>query len=139
VPAPRLLHPRIMAVEPHDFKRPVENLIATMRGLPTDTSRSRRRESQELGPLIERLLERYKIGRSSPEHTVREHWPELVGEANAAYSHPAHLLPGQRLVVLVSHGVVRNELFLHREALLAKVRALPGCSGIRALTFRTGA
>lgn len=128
-----------MATTSHEFKRPVENLIAALRGLPEDNSRSKRSETRELAPLIESLLDRYQIGRTTPEHTVRQHWAALVGLANAAYSHPAHLLPGQRLVVLVSHGVVRNELFLHRDSLLAKIRALPGCGGIRALSFRTGA
>ena len=49
----------------------------------------------------------------------------LVGPANASYSHPVVVERGL-LVVLVSHAVVRNELFLHREAITAKVRKLPG-------------
>ena len=41
------------------------------------------------------------------------------------------------LVVLVSHAVVRNELFHHKEPILAKLRKLPGCDGIKGLALRT--
>jgi len=42
------------------------------------------------------------------------------------------------LLVLVSHAVVRNELFHHRLMILEKLRKLPGCAEIRGLTLRAG-
>jgi len=42
------------------------------------------------------------------------------------------------LVVLVSHAVVRNELFLHRQSILEKLRKVPGCTAIKGLALRTG-
>jgi hypothetical protein len=60
-----------------------------------------------------------------------------VGVANASYSHPVVVERGQ-LLVLVSHAVVRNELFLHRLNILEKLKKLPGCAGIRGLTLRAG-
>jgi len=71
------------------------------------------------------------------EHSIREKWPELVGVANATYSHPVVVEHGL-LVVLVSHAVVRNELFLHRESIVEKLRRLPGCSAIRGIALRAG-
>ncbi|MDQ5980776.1 MAG: hypothetical protein QG602_3754 [Verrucomicrobiota bacterium] len=122
---------------PKEFSREVENLIAGFRGLPEDEGRSKRRKTQDLGPLIDELLVKYRISHDSLEHSIREKWPELVGVANATYSHPL-VVERNLLVVLVSHAVVRNELFLHRSMILEKLRKLPGCDGIKGLALKTG-
>ncbi len=122
--------------EPKEFSREIENLIAGFRELPADRDRSKRRKTQELGPLIDELLVKYRISHDSLEHSIREKWPELVGVANATYSHPL-VVERNLLVVLVSHAVVRNELFHHRESIVEKLRQLPGCAGIKGLTLRS--
>jgi hypothetical protein len=126
-----------MSDEPKEFSRAVENLIAGFREVPTDNSRSRRRPTTDLGGLIDELLVKYRISHDSLEHHIREQWPALVGAANASYSHPVVVEHGL-LVVLVSHAVVRNELFQHREVVLEKLRKLPGCTAIKGLALRTG-
>jgi hypothetical protein len=126
-----------MRHETKEFSREVENLIAGFRQLPEDEGRSRRRPTQDLGKLIDELLVKYRISHDSLEHSIREKWPEVVGAANASYSHPVVVERGL-LLVLVSHSVVRQELFHHRQAILEKLRKLPGCSGIRGLTLRAG-
>jgi hypothetical protein len=126
-----------MRHETKEFSRKVENLIAGFRQLPEDEGRSRRRPTQDLGKLIDELLVKYRISHDSLEHSIREKWPEVVGAANASYSHPVVVERGL-LLVLVSHSVVRQELFHHRQAILEKLRKLPGCSGIRGLTLRAG-
>jgi hypothetical protein len=126
-----------MPEEPKEFSRAVENLIAGFREVPEDNSRSRRRMTTDLGALIDELLIKYRISHESLEHSIREKWPELVGTANASYSHPVVVERGL-LVVLVSHSVVRNELFLHRQTIIEKLRKLPGCSGIKGLALRAG-
>ena len=123
--------------EPQEFSRAVENLIAGFRELPNDQSRSKRRKIVDLASLIDELLVKYRISHDSIEHSIRAKWPELVGAANASYSHPLAVERNQ-LVVLVSHAVVRNELFLHRLSILAKVKKLPGCEGIKGLALRAG-
>jgi len=123
--------------EPKEFSRAVENLIAGLRELPEDRSRSRKRKPTELGALVDELLVKYRISHDSLEHSIREKWPELVGVANASYSHPV-VVERNLLVVLVSHSVVRNELFLHRDSILAKLRKLPGCAEIKGLALRAG-
>ncbi len=122
--------------EPKEFSREVENLIAGFRGLPEDEGRSKRRKTQDLGPLIDELLVKYRISHDSLEHSIREKWPELVGVANATYSHPL-VVERNLLVVLVSHAVVRNELFMHRESIMEKLRKLPGCTAIKGLALRS--
>ncbi|HEY0863507.1 MAG TPA: DciA family protein [Lacunisphaera sp.] len=123
--------------EPKEFSRAVENLIAGLRDLPEDTSRSRNRRASELTSLIDELLVKHRISHDSVEHSIREKWAELVGVANAAYSHPL-VVEKKLLVVLVSHAVVRNELFLHKDAIVEKLRKLPGCTEIKGLALRSG-
>jgi hypothetical protein len=123
--------------EPKEFSRAVENLVADLRGLPTDRSRSRRRKATELTALIDELLVKHRISHDSIEHSIRDKWRELVGVANATYSHPL-AVERNLLVVLVSHAVVRNELFMHRDSILAKLRKLPGCAEIKGLALKTG-
>lgn len=126
-----------MSELPKEFSREVENLIAGLREVPEDGGRSRKRPTQDLGRLIDELLVKYRISHDSLEHSIREKWPELVGVANATYSHPVVVERGQ-LLVLCSHAVVRNELFHHRLPILDKLRKLPGCENIRGITLRAG-
>ncbi len=126
-----------MADEPKEFSREVENLIAGFREIPNDRSRSKRRKTVDLGALIDELLVKYRISHDSIEHSIREKWPELVGPANASYSHPVTVERNQ-LVVLVSHAVVRNELFHHRLTILEKLKKLPGCGDIKGIALRVG-
>ena len=123
--------------EPREFSRAVENLIAGLRELPEDKSRSKKRKATELGTLVDDLLVKYRISHDSIEHSIREKWPELVGVANASYSHPI-AVERNLLVVLVSHAVVRNELFQHREGIVERLKKLPGCAHIKGLALRTG-
>ena len=126
-----------MSDEPKEFSRAVENLIAGFRVLPEDSSRSKRRTPTDLTALVDELLIKYRISHDSLEHSIREKWVEFVGVANASYSHPVVVEKGL-LVVLVSHAVVRNELFLHRQSILEKLRKVPGCTAIKGLALRTG-
>jgi len=126
-----------MSDDPKEFSRAVENLIAGFRVLPEDSSRSKRRTPTDLTALVDELLIKYRISHDSLEHSIREKWVELVGVANASYSHPVVVEKGL-LVVLVSHAVVRNELFLHRQSILEKLRKVPGCTAIKGLALRTG-
>jgi hypothetical protein len=123
--------------EPKEFSRAVENLIADIRDLPQDTGRSKKRRPIELTTVIDELLVKYRISHDSVEHSIREKWSELVGVANASYSHPL-TVEKKLLVVLVSHAVVRNELFMHRDSIVEKLRKLPGCGEIKGLALRSG-
>jgi hypothetical protein len=126
-----------MSDEPKEFSRAVENLIADLRELPESKSRAKNRKPSELGTLVDELLVKYRISHDSLEHSIREKWPELVGVANASYSHPI-AVERNLLVVLVSHAVVRNELFQHRETIMEKLKQLPGCAHLKGLALRTG-
>ena len=87
--------------------------------------------------LVEQLMQKHQIGRESPEQVIRDHWPAIVGDAAASYSHPARL-ERNMLYVLAAHAVVRNELFLHRAEIVARIRQLPGCGDVKAINLRAG-
>lgn len=128
-----------MAKEPAHFSRQAENLIAALRRVPDTTpARMKKRPTQELSGLVEELMVKFQIGRDSPEQLIRDHWPELVGPANAHYSHAAQIDPRGRLTVLAGHAVVRNELFIHRQTIVERIRKLPGCGQVRELNIRAG-
>ncbi len=124
---------------PPTFSKLAEELIGDLRGglAPDDPRRSVKRATQPLAAVLDQLLTKHSIGRSSTEQTIRDHWPQLVGAANATYSH-AVSIERNRLLVLVSHSVVRNELFHHRDAIVARIRTLPGCADVKSLNLRSG-
>lgn len=127
-----------MAEDPHQFSRIAQELIGDFRNVPfKEPRRQIKRRTKGLDEVLEQLLEKYKIGRDSPEQAIRERWTDLVGPANASYSHPVSIERG-RLLVLVSHAVVRSELFHHRESIADKIRQIPGCKEVRNLNIRAG-
>ncbi|HUR59691.1 MAG TPA: DUF721 domain-containing protein [Opitutaceae bacterium] len=127
-----------MPDQPHSFSKLAENLVGELRRVPSeDPARSKKRPTRALSELIEDVLQKNQIGRSTPEQTIREHWVELVGPAAASYSHPARI-ERNMLFVLAGHAVVRNELFHHRAEIVARIRKLPGCANVKALNLRAG-
>lgn len=140
-----------MPDEPHPFSKIAEELVGDLRHLPAPDEprhtiggrpgRPKPRPTRPLTELVEQLMQKHQIGRSSPEQTIRDHWTAIVdpngGNANASNSHPARI-ERNRLVVLVPHSVVRNELFHHREEIVARIRQLPGCESVKSLLLRAG-
>lgn len=124
--------------EPHQFSRLAEELVASLRGITSEEPRrSKKRATQPLAAVVEQLMQKHQIGRSSPEQSIREHWSELVGSANASYSH-AVSIERNRLLILTSHAVVRNELFLNKDEIVARIRKIPGCEDVNSIHLRSG-
>ena len=108
-----------MPGEPHRFSRVAEDLIASLRRIPSeDPTKIRRRPSLDVVELIDSLRAKHGIGRPTTEQAIRDKWPEVVGPANASYSHAVRIDERGRLVVHATHAVVRNELFLNRAEIL---------------------
>jgi hypothetical protein len=127
-----------MADQPHTFSKIAEALVCDLRGIASEEpARAKKRPTLPLSLVVEQLMQAHQIGREAPEHTIRDQWPALVGAANAVYSHPARL-ERNMLTVLAAHAVVRNELFLHRSEIVARIKKLPGCETVKALNIRAG-
>lgn len=125
--------------DPPAFSKLAEELIGDFRGVAfTEPGRQKKRPTKDLAALVEQLLQKYQVGRDAPEHTIRARWTEVVGPANAAYAHAVQIDARGRLLVLVSHAVVRNELFHHRQTIVDRIRKLPGCEGVKELNLRSG-
>ncbi len=122
----------------HKFPRHVENLIANFRGLPEDRSRSRLNETTPFQDVIEKVIQKYRIGMASPEETLREHWAEIVGAANVQFCHPTRIERGKNLIITVSNPVVRQELFFNRKLLIKKIQEIPNCRDITLGNLRVG-
>ncbi len=122
----------------HKFSRRVENMIADLRGVPRDQSRSRLRETAGVAGLMDRILHKYRIGMSTPEEAIRDAWKEIVGEPNAGFCFPLRIDRDRVLIVGVSNPVVRQELLFHKALVLSRVRAIPACHHIEDVTFRSG-
>jgi hypothetical protein len=120
------------------FSRPVENMIAQIRGVPLDTSRSRPRDTRALGDLVEQLLHKHRIGMATPEDAIRDSWKEIVGAQIAHLCHPLRIDRSRTLIVGVGSPVVRQELFFHRAEVLKRIQAIPACHHIQAVSFRAG-
>jgi hypothetical protein len=118
------------------FSRKVENLIAEFRGLPTNRSRSRERDTKSGAEVIEDILHKYRVGKATPEEAVREAWVEIVGEPNAAYCHPMRIDRDRTLVVGVTNPVIRQEMLFHKALVLKRVQAIPACKRITSIVFR---
>jgi hypothetical protein len=127
-----------MSEEAKAFSKMAEELIGDLRGVQTDEPRRMvKRPTRDLAGVIDQLMTKHQIGRPSAEQLIRDRWSEMVGAANAVYSH-AVTIDKNRLIVIASHSVVRNELFIHREEIVTRLRRLPGCESIKSLSLRAG-
>lgn len=128
-----------MQGEPHRFSRSAEDLIASLRRIPSEDPRgARRRPAQNLVELIESLRNKHGIGRPTAEQAIRDEWTNVVGPANASYSHAVRIDERGRLVVHATHAVVRNEIFLNRAEIIARIQRIPGCASIKHLHLSQG-
>ena len=131
--------PMRMQGEPHRFSKVAEDLVASLRRIPSEDAKgSRRRPTRELAELVDSLRAKHGIGRPTAEQAIREQWKEVVGPANASYSHAVRIDERGRLVVHASHSVVRNELFLNRAEIVERIRKIPGCATIKQLHLSQG-
>ena len=128
-----------MPDEPPRFSKVAEDLISSLRKIPSEDPKGiRRKPSHGVAELIDALKAKYGIGMPTAEQAIRDQWPEVVGPANASYSNAVRIDERGRLIVHATHAVVRNELFLNRAEIMERIRRIPGCAGIRQLHLIQG-
>ena len=129
-----------MPEQPDTFRKVARQLVADLRGVPDDApARQIKRPTHSLASLIDELLVKHHVGRHTPEDTIRENWPAIVGPAIAHYSHAGQIDPKGRLTILYNQPVAGNELRFHHAAILAKIQALPGLRPVvKGLNIRAG-
>jgi len=78
--------------EPHRLSRLAEDLIASLRRIPSEDPRGiRRKPSKSVSEVMDDLRAKYGIGVPTAEQAVRDKWPEVVGGANASYSNAVRI------------------------------------------------
>lgn len=120
------------------LRREARNLLANLRGLPEETSRSSERETGNLDAAIDSAVRRLGIDRPIPEHAISAAWNTLLPPSVARRSSPLRILPDGKLLIHCESPVVRSEAAFHARALLAKVRELPGCRHVASVGFVSG-
>lgn len=124
---------------PEEFSRLAQELIGDLRGIPfSEPARMRRRPTKDLGPLMEAVLAKHHIGTENLAEDIRAHWAQVVGPANAQFSHPILLDDKQILHVSYSHSMVHSNLKLMKPTILERLRALPRCGSIKDIRLRLG-
>lgn len=120
------------------FRRPVEDLIADLRGLPNSHSRMLDRGSKPFDSLIEVCLEKYKIGQETPEEIILRNWSRIVGERNAPRCRPLRIDQSQHLHIGIPNPILRRELQFHEDRIMTALRAIEGCQHLSGVVFRAG-
>lgn len=120
------------------YSRIAHNLLAELSGLPPDRSRSTGRPVKSIEEAVLEAVGKLRLDRPVPETSIVAHWAELLPSKLARRCAPLRVLEGGRLTVQCENAVVRSEAKFHERAMLAKIRALPGCSEVRSITFVSG-
>ena len=117
------------------FSAEVENLIANLRDLPEPRSRMKDFGSKPLDSLLETCIERYHIGRSTPEEAVMKHWPQIVGKHFAKRCRPERI-DGGILVIQVGNPTLRRELMFMESRILTAVGSIKECQHIHRVVLK---
>lgn len=117
------------------FSRTVANLLAELSGLPKDRSRSSDRPIKTIDEAVREAVSKLRLDRPVPETAIVAHWAELLPSRLARRCAPLKVLEGGKLTVQCENAVVRSEAKFHERAMLAKIRALPGCAEVRSIAF----
>ena len=133
---PKLIQALINGGKPRGkLSRATLNLLANLRGLPEDRSRSTERDMKSLDDAMGEAFRKLRLDKPVPEDAIIAHWSELLPMKLARRSSPLKVVEGGRLVIQCENAVIKTELRFRERALLAKIRELPGCLEVRSLAF----
>jgi len=120
------------------FSPKEERLIASFRGLPEEYPGYVDKGSKTLGSLLETCIEKYKIGKNTPEETIQENWPRIVGPEFAKRCRPERIDHSGALIVQVPNSTVRRELIFAEDKMMTVIASLPGCHFINRVVLKSG-
>lgn len=120
------------------FSRSEESLIASFRQFPEEDMPSRDSGATPFGSLVESLIEKYHIGKNTPEEAVQENWARIVGPTFAKRCRPERIDPSGALIVQVPNSTVRRELIFMEDRILTALGSLPDCGHINRVVLKSG-
>lgn len=119
------------------FSKEAESLITSMRSLPEQSSNAKNKGTKSLGSLLEACIERYHIGKQTPEERILENWVRIVGPNFANRCRPERI-DGHTLIVQAGNSVVRQELKFMEHRILTALGSLEGCQHIHRVATKAG-
>ena len=119
------------------FSKEAESLITSLRRLPDQKSKSRNKGTKSFGSLLEACIERYHIGKQTPEERILENWVRIVGPSFANRCRPERI-DGTTLIVQAPNSVVRQELKFMENRIITALGSLKGCQHIHRVATKAG-
>lgn len=113
-------------------------MIASFRSMPEDVSTAQDKGTKPMGSLLETCIERFHIGRKTPEEAILENWERIVGAAFCKRCRPERIDPSGALIVQVPNATVRRELIFMEERILTALGAIEGCGHIHRVVLKAG-
>lgn len=95
----------------------------------------KRTKTQTIGEILNEFFKRPYVAAKVAEGRLEEYWREIVGDYVAEQTRSLKL-ENHILYVMVSSGVVRNELFFRRDELLKLLNERAGIKLINAIIVR---
>jgi hypothetical protein len=120
------------------FTPEAESLILSLRSSPEQLSTARDKGTKPLGSVMEACIEKFHIGRKTPEESILENWECIVGAAFAKRCHPERVDPSGALIVAASNATVRRELIFMEPRILTALGTLEGCNHIHRVVLKAG-
>ena len=127
-----------MAKKPYKFSKRVERLIANLRGVPENYPGEAPKTEKGIDSVLDRLMNKYKIGIDSLEDRINENWDKIVGAANARNCSPSRIERDTILVIAVSNPIIRQELEFNKRLILKNVHAIKDGRSIKSIVFKSG-
>ena len=120
------------------FSKEAESMIASLRSLPEADTAEHDASTKGLGSLIEACIQKYSIGRRTPEEEIIENWNRIVGDAFCSRSRPEKITASGHLVIQVPNPTVRREMMFMEGRILTALGSLEGCGHITGVFLKSG-
>ncbi|MDR0742574.1 MAG: DUF721 domain-containing protein [Puniceicoccales bacterium] len=117
------------------FGRRIRNLIAVFRGLPPEEGISCLKKAKPLGASISTLLKKFNMVKITPQQTIHQNWPSIVGENMAKRCSPVKILNDDTLIIHSFNAVIRSELQIQKLKILNNLHQFPNCAQISDIRF----
>lgn len=127
-----------MAKKPYKFNKRAERLISNFRGIPENYPGEAPKTEREMATVLDRILDKYKIGVESLEDRINENWSQIVGAGNARNCSPSRIERDTTLIIAVSNPIIRQELEFNKRLILKNLHVIKDGRQIRALVFKSG-
>ena len=119
------------------FSRNVINLLANLRGLPEDKSRSTLRDSVSIDDAVTQAFRKLRLDKPVPEDAIVASWNKLLPLKLARRCAPLRVVEDNRLIIQCESAIIKSEARFYEKSLLLKIRELPGCRQVKAITWIT--